>query len=251
MKYFLLFIVSSGLWNNGLQKMRAGNFILTIPDKITKQDTGWKSLFDGKTLKGWHTYGDAVATSAWRVDSGVIHLDASNKNDNDETINGGDLLTNNEYSNFDLKLEWKISRGGNSGIKFYVQEDTTKYDEAIGLEMQVVDNKNHEDGKRAKHRAGSLYDLIAPTAAVAKNFGEWNDAEIKCYNGELGFYLNGTKIMTTTLWDDNWRKMIAHSKYKRMKDWGTFKTGHIALQDHGFDVWYKNIIIKKLQNTSN
>ena len=246
MKYFLLCIVSSGLWNNGLQKIRAGNFILTIADKIPNQDTSWNSLFDGKTLKGWHTYGDTVATSAWQIDSGIIHLDASKKDKDDKTINGGDLLTNNEYSNFDLKLEWKISRGGNSGIKFYVQEDRTKYDEAIGLEMQVVDNKNHEDGKSAKHRAGSLYDLIAPTAEVARDFGEWNDAEIKCYNGWLEFYLNGTKIVTTTLWDDNWRKMIAHSKYKHMYNWGMFKSGHIALQDHGLDVWYRNIIIKKL-----
>ena len=183
---------------------------------------------------------------AWQVDSGAISLDASKKDKEDETINGGDLLTDKEYSNFDLKLQWKISKGGNSGIKFYVQEDTTKYDEAIGLEMQVVDNKNHEDGKRAKHRAGSLYDLIAPTAEVAKNFDEWNDSEIKCYNGKLEFYLNRTKIVSITLWNNEWEKMIAHSKYKHMKDWGTFKTGHIALQDHGSDVWYKKIMIKKL-----
>ena len=141
MKYFFLFLVLSGLWNDGLQRTWAGTFLFTTPTKISKQDTGWNSLFDGKTLKGWHTYGDTVAASAWQVDSGAIHLDASKKDEASETINGGDLLTDKEYSNFDLKLQWKISKGGNSEIKFYVQEDTTKYDEAIGLEMQVVDNK--------------------------------------------------------------------------------------------------------------
>jgi hypothetical protein len=100
--------------------------------------------------------------------------------------------------------------------------------------------------KHAKHRAGSLYDLISPGADVSKNYNDWNDAEIKCYSGELEFYLNGTKIVATTLWNDEWKKMIAHSKYKHMKNWGTFKTGHIALQDHGSDVWYRNIMIKKL-----
>ena len=170
----------------------------------------------------------------------------SKLDEDDNTINGGDLMTNEVYSNFDLKYEWKISKGGNSGVKFFVQEDTSKYDGAIGLEMQVVDNVNHEDGKTLKHRAGSLYDLIAPSKDVTKPYGEWNEAEIICNNGALEFYLNGTKIVATTLWNDNWKKMIAHSKYKHMKDWGTFKSGHIALQDHGFDVWYRNIMIKRL-----
>jgi hypothetical protein len=245
MKYAVLLIIPVICYINSKKIMM--DCPALIFNKLTvQQDTGWINLFDGKTLTGWHTYGKSFTASAWRVDSSVIHLDASHTDKDGNTINGDDLLTDDIYSNFDLKLQWKISKGGNSGIKFYVQEDTTKYDEAIGLEMQVVDNKNHEDGKHAKHRAGGLYDLIAPASDVTKPFGEWNDAEIKCYNGSLEFYLSGTKIVATTLWNDNWKNLIAHSKYKHMKDWGTFKSGHIALQDHGSDVWYRNIMIKKL-----
>lgn len=247
MKYFLILVAALSLQYKSPCKIAISTLASISPLGMQIQDSGWISLFNGETLNGWHTFGDTFADSAWHVENGAIHLDAS-KIDNDEnTINGGDLLTDEQYSNFDLKLQWKISKAGNSGIKFYVQEDTTRYDEAIGIEMQVVDNVNHDDGKKAKHRAGSLYDLIAPTAEVTKPYGEWNDAEIICNNGALEFYLNETKIVSAVLWNDDWKKVIAHSKFKRMKDWGTFKTGHIALQDHGSDVWYNNIMIKKLK----
>ena len=210
-------------------------------------DTGWISLFDGSTLNGWHTYGKAGPGSAWNVDSGAIHLNASAKNGY-QTSGGGDLVSNDEYENFDLKLEWNISKKGNSGIIFYVKEDTTKYKETwnTGLEMQVLDNNGHSDGKIPKHRAGNLYDLIAASPETVKGPGEWNQAEIISNKGQLELYLNGTKVVSTTLWDDNWKKLVAGSKFKDMPDWGTFKTGHIALQDHGNDVWFRNIMIKKL-----
>ena len=244
MKYAAILIIPAIFFGNNIHTSVRSNAV--IYKKTPQQDTGWINLFNSKTLKGWHTYDNTFATLAWKVKDSIIYLDASNLDKNGNTINGGDLLTDSVYSNFDLKYQWKISEGGNSGVKFYVQEDTDKYDEAIGLEMQVVDNINHPDGKHAKHRAGSLYDLIAPNADVAKNYHEWNDAEIICNDGKLQFYLNKTKIVETTLWNDNWKKMIGHSKYKHMKNWGTFTTGHIALQDHGSGVWYRNIMIKKL-----
>jgi len=213
----------------------------------TTTDTGWISLFDGSTLNGWHTYGKSEPGKAWSVDSGAIHLSAAAKKDY-QTQGGGDLVTNDEFDNFDLKLEWNISKGGNSGIVFYVHEDTTKYKETwnTGLEMQVLDNNGHSDGKIPKHRAGNLYDLIAANPETAKGPGEWNQVEIISNNGHLELYLNGTKVVETTLWDDNWKKLVAGSKFKDMPDWGTFKKGRIALQDHGNDVWYRNIMIKKL-----
>ena len=213
----------------------------------TPTDTGWISLFDGTTLNGWHTYGKSEPGKAWNVDSGAIHLNAAAKKDY-QTEGGGDLVTNDEFDNFDFKLEWNISKGGNSGIIFYVNEDTTKYKETwnTGLEMQVLDNNGHSDGKIPKHRAGNLYDLIAANPETAKGPGEWNQVEIISNNGHLELYLNGTRVVETTLWDDNWKKLVAGSKFKDMPDWGTFKKGHIALQDHGNDVWYRNIMIKKL-----
>ena len=114
------------------------------------------------------------------------------------------------------------------------------------MEMQVLDNNGHPDAKIIKHRAGDLYDLITSSPEMVKPYGEWNHAEIKCLNGKLDFYLNGTNVVSTMLWDDNWKKMVAGSKFKYMPAFGTYKKGHIGLQDHGNDVEFKNIKIKRL-----
>lgn len=223
----------------------------------TQTDTGamssattnseWVPLFDGTTLNGWHSYGKSEPGKAWIIDSGAIKLNASAKKDY-QTDGGGDLVTNDEFENFDLKLEWNIAKNGNSGIVFYIHEDTAKYKESwnTGLEMQVLDNDGHSDGKIPKHRAANLYDLIAASPENVKGPGEWNQVEIISNKGQLELYQNGVKVVSTTLWDDNWKKMVAGSKFKDMPDWGTFTKGHIALQDHGNDVWYRNIMIKKL-----
>lgn len=218
-----------------------------VSNTATTKDTAWISLFDGQTLQGWHSYGKTSPGAAWDVDSGAIHLNASDKK-NYQTKGGGDLVTDQEFGDFDLQLDWKISRNGNSGIIFYVQEDTAKYKETwnTGIEMQVLDNAGHPDAKIVKHRAGDIYDLITSSPETVKPAGEWNHVEIRSEGGKLTCFLNGTQVISTTLWDDNWKKLIAGSKFKDMPGFGTSKTGHIALQDHGNDVWYKNIKIKRL-----
>ncbi len=210
-------------------------------------DSGWVSLFDGQSLNGWHTYGMDKPGSAWNIDSNAIHLSAAS-NKGYQTEGGGDLVTNEEFEDFDLKLEWKISDNGNSGIIFYVQEDTSKYKETwrTGLEMQVLDNDGHSDGKIEKHRAGNLYDLIASNKDAGDTKGKWHQAEIISNDGKLDFYFDGEHTVSTTLWNDEWKQMVAKSKFNDMPGWGTFKKGHIALQDHGNDVWYRNIMIKRL-----
>jgi Domain of Unknown Function (DUF1080) len=214
--------------------------------KTTDNDSGWVSLFDGKTTAGWHSYGKATAGDAWKVADGALYLDTTKKEGWQTT--GGDICTTDEYDNFDLKLEWKIAAKGNSGIIFYINEDTVKYKYCwqTGPEMQVVDNEGHPDGKIIKHKAGDLYDLISCSTETVKPVGEWNEVEIKSNNGKLDLYLNGTNVVSTTLWDESWKKMIAGSKFKDMPDFGTIKKGRIALQDHGNMVWYRNIKIKKL-----
>jgi hypothetical protein len=209
-------------------------------------DTGWVSLFDGKTTAGWHSYGKTTAGDAWKVADGTIYLDTTKKEGWQTT--GGDICTVDEYNNFDLKLEWKIAPKGNSGIIFYIHEDTAKYKYVwyTGPEMQVVDNEGHDDGKIIKHKAGDLYDLISCSKITVKPAGEWNDVEIISKDGKLDLFLNGTNVVSTMMWDDSWKKMIAGSKFKEMPDFGTYKKGRIALQDHGNMVWYRNIRIKKL-----
>lgn len=216
----------------------------------SKNSDGFISLFDGTTTSGWHSHGKSVAGKAWKAEDGALHLDPAVK----EKMpgEGGDLLTNEEFENYHLKLEWKISPKGNSGIIFNVHEDTSKYKQVwfTGPEMQVLDNgsatvEGHPDAKIKTHRAGDLYDLMTSKELV-KPAGEWNQVEIVANKGKLEFYMNGQLSLSTTMWDDNWKKMVAGSKFKSMPDFGTYKKGKIALQDHGDEVWFRNIQIKKL-----
>jgi hypothetical protein len=164
-----------------------------VPDSPT--DTGWISLFDGHSLKGWHTYGKSAPGNAWSIDSAGIHLQPGTKNGY-QTSGGGDLVSDDVFGHFDLKLERRIGKKANSGIPFYMQEE--------------------------------------------------NKAEIMGDNGKLDMYLNGVHIISTILWDEKWKGLIAGSKFKDMPGFGTFKSGHIALQDHGEEVWYRHIEIKKI-----
>lgn len=203
---------------------------------------GWISLFDGKTTKGWHSYGKTIAGEAWKVEDGVVHLEAG------KGLSAGDLVTDESFDDFDLKLEWKISKNGNSGIIFFIQDEPKKYDYIwyTGPEMQILDNDGHSDGKIIKHRAGNLYDLIEGKEGVVKPVGEWNQVEIISKKGKLDLMLNGVTVVSTTLGDDNWKNLIAGSKFKTKPDFGKIFSGHIGLQDHGNEVWFRDVKIKKL-----
>ncbi len=222
-------------------------FISSSCSMNAQTDKGWIPLFDGKTLNGWHSYGKTTTGKAWKVDNGTIHLDASNKADW-QSNGGGDIVNDQVFENFHLKLEWKISKDGNSGVIFWVQDEPAKYEYVwhTGPEMQVLDNDGHADGKIKKHRTANLYDLVEAKEGVVKPVGEWNVSEIISNKGKLEFILNGVSVMTTTYGDDNWKKMIAESKFKIRPDFAKIFSGHIALQDHGNDVWYRNIVVKKL-----
>ncbi|MBC7651462.1 MAG: DUF1080 domain-containing protein [Deinococcales bacterium] len=205
------------------------------------KEKGFVKIFDGKTTKGWHTYNKNEAGAAWKVEGGALHLDATAKEGR------GNLVTDKSYENYHLKYEWKISPNGNSGLLFNVLEDV-KYGEPYftGPEMQVLDNDGHPDGKIIKHRAGDLYDLISCSKETVKPVGEWNKAELILNNGDLTFILNGEKVVHTVMFNDDWKAMVAKSKFKQWADFGTSKNGKLCLQDHGNEVWYRNIVIKQL-----
>jgi hypothetical protein len=211
-------------------------------EKPIEHKKGWISLFDGKTTKGWHSYGKTTAGEAWKVEDGSIHLDAG------KGLSAGDIVTDESFDDFDLKLEWKISKNGNSGVIFFIQDEPKKYEQIwfTGPEMQVLDNDGHPDGKIIKHRAGNLYDLIEGKEGVVKPVGEWNQVEIISNKGKLDLLLNGVTVVSTTLGDDNWKKLVAGSKFKTKPDFGKIFSGHIGLQDHGNEVWFRDIKIKKL-----
>jgi hypothetical protein len=220
-------------------------FIAAVP----KQDDvpvkkGWKSLFDGKTKKGWHIYRGEATGESWQVENGLLTFTPVNK---PGVKTGGDLTTDEEYENYHLSVEWKISEGGNSGIIFGVKEDSMfKKSYLTGMEMQVLDNSKHPDAKITKHRAGDLYDLISCSKETVKPAGEWNHAEVIYNNNNLQLILNGETVVSTVVGDENWNKLVAGSKFKTMKGFGTFRKGRIVLQDHGDKVWYRDIKIKEL-----
>ncbi len=222
----------------------------SAPNTLTQQEKneGWELLFDGKTTNGWHKYGGGPKVgAAWKVADNTLYLDASKKRDW-QIEDGGDIVTDNEYENFHLKLDWKVDSGGNSGVIMYINENREKYEWGwmTGPEMQILDNAAHPDAKIQKHRAGDLYDLISSSSEPVKPALEWNTAEVRSLNGKLDLYLNGVNVVSTTMWDENWKKMIAGSKFKKMADFGTYRKGKLGLQDHGNTVWFRNIKIRKL-----
>jgi hypothetical protein len=209
------------------------------------QQDGWKLLFDGTSKNGWHVYNAKSDGSAWKVVDGALYLDPKAKGPKGE--GGGDIITDEAFENFHLKLEWKLDSAGNSGVIIQAQEDPKyRYAWVTGPEIQVIDNNAHPDAKNKEHRAGDLYDLVAGSPETVKPIGEWNLMEVVQNNDKLDLYLNGTKVVSTTQWDDNWSKLIADSKFKSMSDFGKFRKGKIALQDHGNAVWFRNIKIKSL-----
>ncbi|MBD1393447.1 3-keto-disaccharide hydrolase [Mucilaginibacter glaciei] len=197
------------------------------------------SLFDGKTTKGWHSYLHTDA-GPWTVVDGALQLDP-------KAPNQADLITDGEYENYELTLDWKIAEGGNSGVIFGVHEDTTFHATyQTGIEMQVLDNVKASDNKKANHLAGSLYDMKAAPADAAKPAGQWNSVKLRKDNGHLTFWLNGKETVNVQMGSPEWQEMINNSKFKTWKDFAKYPKGHIALQEHGAVVAYKNIKLKQL-----
>ncbi len=210
---------------------------------------GWKLLFDGQSLNGWHNYGKTTIGAAWIVQDNAIHLDAKPRGEGEwQQKEGGDILTNESYKDFELELDWRIGPCGNSGIFYNVIEDPAKYGYGwmTGPEMQVLDNACHPDARIPKHRAGDLYDMIACKYETVRPAGEWNHVRIVSKNGKIEHWLNNRKLVTYDQNSPEWPKMIAASKFHEWAAFGTAREGKIALQDHGDPVWYKNIKIRRL-----
>ena len=208
---------------------------------VFSQDGGWQSLFDGKSLQGWHLYKKQGTMPAWSVKDGAIYLDITKKEGR------GDLVTDQVYGDFVFQFEWKVAAGSNSGVIFLAQEqDPFKSSWHTGPEFQVIDNTGYPDKLGEAQMAGSLYDLIPCPPALIRPTGEWNQSEIRLQKGYLEFSVNGQKAISVTIGSDEWKALIQKSKFSTMKDFARFTQGRIALQDHNGEVWYRQIRIKSL-----
>jgi hypothetical protein len=207
----------------------------------------WITLFDGTSMEAWKGYGMEDLPEHWKIEEGAMVFDPPETKPEGASYN---LVTREEYTNFVLSLEWKISEGGNSGIFWGVKEDP-KYGQPYetGPEIQVLDNASHPDAKNGTtHQAGALYDMVAPARDVTRPAGNWNLCEITVdYNaGEGKVVMNGEEIVRFPLTDEAWNAMVSKSKFDGWDGFGIFHTGKIGLQDHDDWVAYRNIKIKPL-----
>ncbi len=210
---------------------------------VKEEKLEWVSLFDGTTFNGWHLYnGDSIPDSWAIIDGAMVYTPIE-----DERLES--IVTDKNYTDFMLSLEWKISEGGNSGFFWGIYEDK-KFDEPYftGPEIQILDNEKHEDGQYETHRAGSLYDMIAPSELVVNEVGEWNICalEINHKTNTGNVWLNDVHIVNFEVNGDGWDNMVKNSKFKDYEGFGEYPTGKIGLQDHDGKVSFRNLKIKEL-----
>ena len=230
-------------------------------------DEGYIVIFDGSSLNGWRGYGKDHVPSRWTIEDGCLKFTGTGAGES-QSGDGGDIIFTKKFKNFELKFDWKISKGGNSGV-FYLgrevktkKEDGTEQYEPIYIsapEYQILDNANHPDaklGKNGNRQSASLYDMIPAVPQNQNPFGEWNSASIMVYQGTVVHGQNGENVLEYHLWTPQWTDLLQASKFSEEK-WplafellnnlgGDAHEGYIGFQDHGNDVWYRNIRVKIL-----
>lgn len=218
----------------------------------------WVTIFDGKTFDGWRGYNRADVPSRWVIEDGAIKFNGSGGGEAQE-LDGGDIIFDEKFGNFELELEWKASKAANSGIFYLAQEIPGEPIYISSPEYQVLDNANHPDarlGVDGNRMSGSLYDMIPAVPQNQKPYGEWNKAKILVFKGTVIHYQNDVPVVEYHLWTPQWKELIDNSKFSKDK-WplaydllincgGDAREGYIGLQDHGDDVWFRNIRVKNL-----
>jgi hypothetical protein len=207
------------------------------PPSLTAEEkaAGWKLLFDGTSLAGWRAYQSMTPPAGWRASGGELIREAE----------GGDLMTVEQFADFELRLEWKISKNGNSGIMFRATTEG-EFPYSTGPEFQVLDNAGHKDGENPLTSAGSNYAVNAPVKDVTKPVGEWNSIRLLAKGPHVEHWMNGVKLLEYEIGSPDWEARVQASKFATMPGYGRAKSGYIVLQDHGNLVTYRNIKIRPL-----
>lgn len=221
-----------------------------IPNTLSSQEQrdGWALLWDGKTTDGWRgARSTTFPAKGWVIENGILKVVRS---DGGESTNGGDIVTIRKYRNFILSVDFKITTGANSGVKYFVDTELNKGEgSSIGCEFQILDDERHPDAKlgvNGNRKLGGLYDLIPAIPGKPYRKGFFNNATIVVKDNHVEHWLNGVKIVEYERNNQMWDALVAYSKYRVWPNFGNAATGHILLQDHGDDVWFQNIKIKEL-----
>lgn len=233
----------SALISRAYLEQELGRVVGPPPASPTTSSSGpWRPLFDGISLAGWRGYKKPDATGTrWRVEDGMLTVPA---NDGKDTRGALDLITTDTFDQFELELEWRVSRGGNSGVKYFVLEDR---DAAIGHEYQIIDDERHADAQLGPERqTASFYDVLAASNRRLKPAGEFNQSRIIVSGSHVEHWLNGARVLQYELGSPALKAAVDDSKFKGIERFGTRQQGHILLQDHGDAVWYRNIRIRRL-----
>ncbi len=207
--------------------------------EVGEVEAGFQSLFDGESLDHWRGFKLDQAPAGWAAADGVIHFVPP---DGDEAGPRADLITREQYRSFEFRFEWAVTAGGNSGVMFHVSEDAgASY--STGPEFQILDDGGHRDGQRMETSAASNYALHARNGGELMPLGEFNTSALRVEGAAVTHWLNGEKVVEYTLRDDAWKELVAASKFASMPGYGMMETGHIALQDHGNEIWFRNLRI--------
>jgi hypothetical protein len=210
----------------------------TARRKSGPEQAGWQSLFDGKTTNGWRAFNKPAGTpSGWVVEDGVLTTPGGQ----------GDIITTGQYENFELDLEWKIASKGNSGIMFRVVDDgqhQRTYE--TGPEYQLIDDEGYPAALKDVQKTGANYDLQAVEKKATKPAGQWNRTRLVVKDGRVQHWLNGTQVVEYEIGSEAWQKQVQASKFAKLPGYAQTPRGHIALQDHGDRVWFRNVRIRKL-----
>lgn len=209
---------------------------------------GWVLLFNGKDFTGWRQYNGSAMPANWKIEENAMKVFTGEGRKPGQGAGGDIIYAGKKFRNFELSLEWKTEKAGNSGIFYYVREAPGMQIYSAAPEVQILDNVDATDNKIASHLAGSLYDMLPADPKTCKPAGEWNNIVIKVKDGKVTHTQNGVKVVEYELWTPKWDEMVQNSKFKNFPGFieGISKEGYIGLQDHGYAIWFRNIKIREL-----